>query len=90
MGLALILTFSPWEKERPSGAAGLADECPANPVAGSSREAAEPFSLSLEERGGVRTSLWRRARKAQHPKNEMRTFRLLKRADELTNGAASG
>jgi hypothetical protein len=34
MGLALILTFSPWEKEQPSDAAGFAEGCPAHPVAG--------------------------------------------------------
>src|ERR1700722_6046494 len=30
--LALILAFSPWEKEQPSYAAGFAGECPANPA----------------------------------------------------------
>jgi hypothetical protein len=30
--LALILTFSRWEKEQPSHASGFADECPANPA----------------------------------------------------------
>jgi hypothetical protein len=33
-GLALILTFSPWEKEQPSPAPNLADNHLANPAAG--------------------------------------------------------
>jgi hypothetical protein len=31
--LALILTFSPWEKEEPSNASGFVDERPAIPAA---------------------------------------------------------
>ncbi len=32
-GLALILTFSPWEKEKQARGSGVAKERPANPVA---------------------------------------------------------
>ena len=52
--LALNLTFSPGEKEQQSHISGFADERPANPVAGFQWDGG-CFSLSLEERAGVRT-----------------------------------
>jgi hypothetical protein len=44
--------FSPWEKVWPSQVFGLADRCPANPVAPISKEAPDDFTLSHGERAG--------------------------------------
>jgi len=50
---ALILTFSPGEKERPAHAFGFADDRPANPVAGFSkrRRTFLPLRSAAEGRG---------------------------------------
>jgi len=54
--LALILTFSPGEKERPLCVAGFANACPAIQLHELQRDG-ERFSLSSEERAGVRSSV---------------------------------
>lgn len=45
--LALILTFSPREKEQRSHLSGFADNRPANPIAGDSKDAANGKALSV-------------------------------------------
>jgi hypothetical protein len=63
--LALILTFSPWEKEKMSLDFGFADARPASPAAGFSK--GQPTILPLPrqwERAGVRV-----ARKKKFAKN---------------------
>jgi hypothetical protein len=54
--LALILTFSPWEKRQPSDGSGFSCARPANPAAGffAGKRMLHPL---LEERDGVRSSL---------------------------------
>jgi hypothetical protein len=47
--LALILTFSPWEKERPSSIVGFADDGPAHPVAHILKKDRRYTSISSEE-----------------------------------------
>ncbi len=53
--LALILTFSPWEKEQPLFSSSLGSARPANPAMGclAGRPIIHPL---LEERAGVRSS----------------------------------
>jgi hypothetical protein len=48
--LALILTFSPWEKERPSSIVGFADDGPAHRVAPILKKDGRYSSVSSEER----------------------------------------
>jgi hypothetical protein len=50
--LALILTFSPEEKEQRARVSGFANTCPANPVARISarRKTILPLCLSLKKR----------------------------------------
>ncbi len=55
--LALILTFSPEEKEQPLSVSGLANDCPASPAARHFNKRGEGFSLSPGERVGVRASI---------------------------------
>jgi hypothetical protein len=54
--LALILAFSPWEKEEPSETSGFAEDYPAIAVA-SIRGAAEEAPSPWRSRAGVRSSL---------------------------------
>ena len=50
---ALILAFSPKEKERQADISGFADDCPANPVARMFKDA-ETLLLLLGEKAGMR------------------------------------
>jgi hypothetical protein len=49
--LALILAFSPWEKESPWHVFDFSDNCPANPVASFSKDGGR-FSLSANDSWG--------------------------------------
>jgi hypothetical protein len=59
--LALILTFSPWEKEEPSNASGFAEDRPASTVAGINRpgvaQTPTPSRWALQRGPGFGTAL---------------------------------